>query len=81
MPYLVMSVLDTRVKCDAKTKQKTKLEGYAVGLQKKQEGNPAQQWKFTKEGAICSAVCKSCLMVKLKSSKIVIDGSSMCNTK
>lgn len=51
-----MSVLDTRVDCKAKSRQKTHLQGYAVGLQKRQEGNPAQQWRFTKEGTIHSVV-------------------------
>lgn len=51
-----MTVLDTRVDCKTKTKLATHVTGYAVGLQKRQEGNPAQQWKFTKDGAIYSVV-------------------------
>ena len=53
---MVISVLDTRVECKTKGKNGSKVAGYAVGLQKKQEGNPAQQWRFTKDGNISSAV-------------------------
>lgn len=65
MPHMVVSVLDTRVDCQGKTKLKTRLTGYAVGLQKKQEGNPAQQWRFTKEGSIHSVVGVYCLAISL----------------
>ncbi|KAF6020846.1 hypothetical protein EB796_020834 [Bugula neritina] len=54
MPHMVMAVLDTRVDCETKGKSKIRVTGYAVGLQKRQEGNPAQQWRFTNDGSVYS---------------------------
>jgi len=53
---MVMAVLDTRVDCETKGKSKIRVTGYAVGLQKRQEGNPAQQWRFTNDGSVYSMV-------------------------
>jgi len=53
---MVMAVLDTRVACETKGKSKVRVTGYAVGLQKRQEGNPAQQWRFTNDGSVYSMV-------------------------
>lgn len=62
MPHMVLAVLDISVECSVKSRQASKVSGFGVGLQKKQEENPAQQWRFTKEGQIH---CKVTFIVHL----------------
>ena len=60
MPQLVLTVLDvpvtTNLSHPVTGPKEKKIEGYLVGLQKKQSGLPNQQWKFTTEANMYAAV-------------------------
>ena len=60
IPQVVLGVSDFGVSTNlghpTQGKSNTKVEGFAVSLQKKESSNPAQQWKFTNDGFIYAQV-------------------------
>ena len=69
MPQLVLTVLDvpvtTNLSHPVTGPKEKKVEGYLVGLQKKQSGFPNQQWKFTTEANIYATVsiCNNTMII------------------